>query len=398
MRTVRRPQRGTLRDVRRGNRSLLLRTLYFGHELSRHDLSRLTGLSPATVSNVVGDLIADGIVVEAGAVDSDGGRPRTLLRVQESYGYVVGVDVGETRVRLELFDLSMTEKAKAEYALEPRRHEPSVVVDHILTGLRSVLADAGVDESQVLGIGIGVPGIVEQRPELLIHARAFGWNGVPLGDRLRAGTAIPIFADNGAQTMGQAELWFGAGVGARHVVMTLIGTGVGASIITDGATYRGVSSSAGEWGHTTIAVNGRACRCGGVGCLEAYVGAEAILASHGAGHLPGGDEESALAAMLTDPAARPVLDEAVAFLGAGLGNLINLFNPERIIVGGWAGLLLGRALLPEIRAAAARHALAQPMAQVSIELGRLGPEAVALGAATLVVEDFLLRSGTPRHA
>jgi predicted NBD/HSP70 family sugar kinase len=393
---VRRPQRGTLRDVRRGNRSLLLRTLYFTEQPSRQDLSRLTGLSPATVSNVVSDLISDGIVVEAGAVDSDGGRPRTLLAVRESYGYVVGVDVGETRVRLALFDLAMTEKAKAEYALKPGGHEPSVVVGHILAGLRSVLADAGIEESQVLGIGIGVPGIVEQCPELLIHARAFGWDGVPLGDRLRAETAIAVFADNGAKTMGQAELWFGAGRGALHMVMTLIGSGVGASVITDGTTYRGMSSSAGEWGHTTIVVDGRPCRCGARGCLEAYVGAKGILGSY-ATDLPAGDEESALAAMLADEAARPVLDDVVAYLGAGLANLINLFNPERIILGGWAGLLIGRALLPEIRAAAALHALAQPMAQVSIELGRLGPEAVALGAATLVVEDFLLRSDTPRR-
>ncbi|MEW9528127.1 ROK family protein [Microbispora sp. NPDC049125] len=383
--------------MRRGNRALLLRTLYFEQESSRQDLSRLTGLSPATVSNVVADLITDGIVIEAGAVDSDGGRPRTLLRIRESYGYVVGVDVGETRVRLELFDLAMAEQAKAEYALEPGAHEPPAVIEHILAGLGSVLADAGVDESQVLGMGVGAPGIVEQCPELLVHGQTFGWDGVPLGDRLRAGTSIPVFADNGAKTMGQAELWFGAGQGARHVVMTLIGTGVGASVITDGVTYRGASSSAGEWGHTTIAVNGRVCRCGARGCLEAYIGAGALLGRYGGGPAAG-DEESALAAMLGDPTARPVLDEAVACLGAGLGDLVNLFNPERVILGGWAGLLIGRALLPEIRAAAGRNALTQPMAQVSIELGRLGPEAVALGAATLVVEDFLLRGDAPHRS
>ena len=116
-----RPQRGTLRDVRKGNRSVVLWTLYFANELSRHDLAQLTGLSAATVSNVIGDLIADGIVVETGSVDSDGGRPRIMLRVDPSYGYVVGVGVGETRVRVELYDLAMEERARKEFALDPSR-------------------------------------------------------------------------------------------------------------------------------------------------------------------------------------------------------------------------------------------------------------------------------------
>lgn len=392
-----RPQRGTLRDVRKGNRSVVLWTLYFAGELSRHDLAQLTGLSAATVSNVIGDLITDGIVVETGSVDSDGGRPRIMLKVDPSYGYVVGVGVGETRVRVELYDLAMEERARKEFALDPSHHEPAVVARHVLDGLEAVLSDAGATESEVLGMGLGVPGVAEQGSDLLIHARAFGWDGVPLGALIREGTSLPVFADNGVKTTGQAELWFGAGKGAQHLVMTFIGTGAGASIINSGVTYRGTASGAGEWGHTKIVLDGRPCRCGGQGCLEAYIGAEAILA--GAGRdLGGDDEESVFAELLADPLARPALDEAVRCLGAGLANLINLFNPERVILGGWAGSLLGRRFLPEIRAAAARYALPLPFSQASIELGRLGAEAVALGAATLVVEDFLLRSHAVRPA
>ncbi|MEU3162703.1 ROK family transcriptional regulator [Streptosporangium sp. NPDC006930] len=392
-----RPQRGTLRDVRKGNRSVVLWTLYFAGELSRHDLARLTGLSAATVSNVIGDLIADGIVVETGSVDSDGGRPRIMLRVDPSYGYVVGVGVGETRVRVELYDLALEGRAKKEFALDPSHHEPAVVARHVLDGLEAVLSDAGAGESEVLGMGLGVPGVAEQGSDLLIHARAFGWDGVPLGALIREGTPLPVFADNGVKTTGQAELWFGAGKGAQHLVMAFIGTGAGASVVNGGVTYRGTANGAGEWGHTKIVLDGRPCRCGGQGCLEAYVGAEAILA--GAGRdLGGDDEESVFAELLTDPLARPALEEAIGSLGAGLANLINLLNPERVILGGWAGSLLGQRFLPEIRAAASRYALPLPFSQTSIELGRLGAEAVALGAATLVVEDFLLRSHAVRPA
>lgn len=385
-------RRGTVRDLRRDNRSVLLWSLYFDQPRSRQDLSRATGLSPASVSNVVRELIDEGIVIEAGLVDSDGGRPRVLLEMNPEYGHVVGVDVGETRVRVELFDLSMTERAKADYPLDPREHGPEVVVDRILTGLSAVLADGGVDPADVLGVGIGLPGIVEHGAEVLVHSQTYGWEAVPLERLLRAGTDLPLYLDNGAKTMGQAEMWFGAGRGAQHAVICLIGSGAGASIVSHGATLRGSSSSAGEWGHTTVMVGGRTCRCGAQGCLEAYVGAEGILERYGR-ELPGGDQESALAALVdragTEALAAEVMDQTGLFLGAGIADLINLFNPERIILGGWAGLLLGERMLPRIRDAAARRALTQPYDKASIELCTLGPDAVALGAATLPIEHLL---------
>lgn len=385
-------RRSTIRDLRRDNRSVLLSALYFDQPCSRLDLCEATGLSAASVSNVIRELIDEGIVAEAGSVDSDGGRPRVLLRINQDYGYVIGVDVGETRVQVELFDLMMTERAKAGYPLDPRQHGPDVIVAAILSGLGAVLTGAGVAPSAVLGIGVGVPGIVEDGPELLVHGQPFGWQSVPLKRLLRAGTDLPLHIDNGARTMGQAELWFGAGRGARHAVVCLIGSGVGASIITSGNTQRGTTSAAAEWGHTTVVVGGRACRCGSRGCLEAYVGAEAILDRFG-GPLPGEDEESALAALValaaTSPAAQQVLAETARYIGVGIADLINLISPERIILGGWAGLLLGERLLPAIRESAREHSLRHPFARTTIELGRLGPDAVGLGAATLPIEHFL---------
>jgi predicted NBD/HSP70 family sugar kinase len=121
-----------------------------------------------------------------------------------------------------------------------------------------------------------------------VHGQTYGWESVPLGRLLRSGTSLPLHIDNCAKTMGQAELWFGAGRGAQSVVVCLIGSGVGASIIANGAALRGSTASTGEWGHTTVMVGGRTCRCGALGCLEAYVGAEAILDQCG-GPLPGSD-------------------------------------------------------------------------------------------------------------
>jgi predicted NBD/HSP70 family sugar kinase len=389
---MREQRRWTVHDLRRDNRSVLLSSLFFKQPRSRQQLTEATGLSPASVCNVVRDLIDEGIVVEAGSVDSHGGRPRALLQVNPDYGYVIGVDVGETRVRVELFDLAMTEHAKADYPLDPRQHGVGLIVEAIVTGLDAVLACSGVNPAAVLGIGVGVPGIVENVPDGLVHGQTYGWESVPLGRLLRSATSLPLHIDNCAKTMGQAELWFGAGRGAQSVVVCLIGSGVGASIIANGAALRGSTSSAGEWGHTTVMVGGRTCRCGALGCLEAYVGAEAILDQCG-GPLPRSDQEAALAALIdlapTSAPTAEILDKTALYLGVSIADLINLFNPERIILGGWAGLLLGEYMLPAIRAAARGRSLRHLFAETSIELGRLGTDAVTLGAATLPIEAFL---------
>ena len=391
-------RRWTVRDLRRDNRSVLLWSLYFDQPCSRQDLSEATGLSSASVSNVIRELIHEGIVIEAGSVDSDGGRPRVLLRINPDYGYVVGVDVGESRIRVELFDLGMAVRANADIPLEPREHGVDVVVDRILRCLSAVLADSGVPPEAILGVGVGVPGVVEHGAEVVLYGQTYGWDAVPLERLLRAGTDLPLCIDNGANTIGLAEQWFGAAQGARHAVVCLIGSGVGASIIGNGAAERAGRSSGTEWGHTTIMVGGRDCRCGSLGHLEAYVGAEAILERYGL-PLPGDDEESALAALIdqaeTSPEAAKVLDETALYLGAGIGDLINLFSPDRIILGGWAGLLLGHHMLPAIRSAARKHALSHPFAETTITVGRLGPDAVALGAATLPIRAFLNGPAVP---
>lgn len=386
-----RPKRMTTRDLKLGNRMRLLRTLYFEGPLTRRDLAPATGLSTATVSNVTAELIAEGIVREAGKVDSDGGRPHILLEVDPGHALVVGVDVGETHVQVELLDLTLEPRAAARYALEAGRHDPATVIDRIAAGVGEVLGAAvGVP---VLGVGVGMPGIVEYGPDGIVHAQAFGWDAVPLGRLLaeRLGP-LPVHVENGAMTMGQAELWFGAGKGASNAIIALIGSGVGSCVVADGALYRGAGSSAGEWGHTTMRVDGRRCRCGSRGCLEAYVGAEGVLdrflAATGAVDLDGG-EEAALERLLDDPAAADVIDETVRYLGAGLADLLNLFNPELIVIGGWAGHLLAARRLADITAATGEYALKQPFATARIAPGLLGPDAVAKGAATPVIVRFL---------
>ncbi|MGW0422289.1 ROK family protein [Streptomyces sp. NPDC003015] len=392
----------TVRDLRRGNRTAVLQRLYFDGPMSRFELAPATGLSGGSISNVVAELVEDGLVEEAGTVESDGGRPRTLLRVAPTGGHMIGVDVGETRVRVELFDLALTELARTERPLEHHGYDVEVIVGHIRDGIAEVLADTDIAPGQLLGVGIGVPGIVARTPEqgAVVHGQTIGWDAVPLESLLRTTCelpdSVPYFIDNGARTLGQAELWFGAGRGSRNAVVVLFGSGIGACLVTEGVEYGRPL----EWGHVTVRVRGRRCRCGALGCLEAYAGAGALVDRwrEAGGHPPEDvDEETALAALLAadDPAALAVLEETAEYVGAGLSDLVNLFQPERILIGGWAGLQLGPRLLPAVRRYADAYALRHPADRVSIDLGRLGPDAVTVGAASLPLADLFTRGGRP---
>jgi predicted NBD/HSP70 family sugar kinase len=397
--------RRNVRDLRRANRARLLRQLYFHGPLSRQDLLQATSLSSGSVSNVVADLLEARVVVEAGAVESDGGRPRILLRVDTARFQVIGIDVGETRIRVERFDLGLREQAAMDIPMDGACPDPQQVVAGIAAGLAELTGDA---DRRILGVGIGVPGIVQQEPSAVVHGQAVGWDAVPFGQLLRSHTDLPLFVENGATTMGQAELWFGSGRTTDSAVFLLIGSGVGASLIVEGAPLRGWTTSAGEWGHTNVQVGGRLCRCGARGCLEAYVGAESVIARYleaeGAAELHPADEEKALGRIMVlaerdrsaaGEAARRVLDETALHIGVGVANLVNLLNPKQVIIGGWAGLTMAAPLLPRILQVARDHALRLPYSQTSIELGVLGPDAVALGAATLPVARFLASGGEP---
>jgi predicted NBD/HSP70 family sugar kinase len=414
----------TVRDLRRRNRSRTLWELYLHGPLTYQQVARAANVSLATVSNVIGDLVRLGSVSDAGSEDSNGGRPRGLFHVNPEAGYVVGVDVGETAVMVELFDLRMRALASHRSVTRHPRLEPAEVVHLVVCGIESVVEESGVEPADILGVGVGVPGLVERMPveaphssagslgpgdgtEAVVYEQSMGWGVDPIERRLRERIELPIIVDNGANTLGQAERWFGAAKDCDDAIIVLLGAGVGASILA--AADIAASTFAGELGHTTIAYGGRECACGARGCLDAYAGAEAVVAryeelarlddgnAHPAGEQCAGLEERLLAILHAhdgdDPAAAQAVEELVQYLGVGLANLVNLFTPERIVIGGWLGRALPDTVLSRITDAVGRNALARGFERLEVVRARLGSDAVALGAATLPVAAFLDAGG-----
>ena len=386
----------TTRHLRRRNRSAVLRELLRNGQTTRGQLASALSLSPATVTNVVADLMAEGLAHETGSLPSEGGRPTATLSIRPEGAYFIGADVGEHGVTVELLDLSLTPKSTVFRDVPSRSASPTELSAALYAAIDEAIAAAGTP-SNIYGVGLGMPGIVESAgvPEgdrsITIYAQSLNWPPTRL-DAIYGRTDIPIFADNGAKTLTMAETWFGAARDVTDGVVALIGRGIGLGIITDSRILQGTASSAGEWGHTKVSIGGPSCNCGARGCLEAYVGGAAIARRwREAGAQPSANEEVALGELLSSAAggnvvATRVLDETIEILGLGLGNLVNLINPERIVLGGWAGLRLAEAHLGAIADATRAVSLTRPAAQFDIVPSKIGRDGVALGAALLAVE------------
>ncbi|MFK0105990.1 ROK family transcriptional regulator [Streptomyces sp. NPDC091217] len=397
----------TSRDIRTANRYEVLRHIIAESPTSRQELAAVTGLSLATVATLVGELLELRMITEVGFEDSAGGRPRGLVAVNASGGALIGVDIAETYVHVELFDLALNVLARAEENIRPGENRPEQVVGHAAAAVGSVVAQAGVEGARVLGVGVSVPGQVDRDTGIAEYAPNWDWHDVPLLALLSEHIAYPLHLDNPLRACAVAEQWFGAARGRGDTVVVNLGTGVGAGLALGGGLHRGVSNSAGEWGHTTLVLDGRLCHCGNHGCVETYVGAPGIMlnlreSSPRSPLLHPEDQTATIDALARgvadgDPVALQVVRDTARYIGAGIANLVNLLNPELVVLSSWVARRLGEPLLDEVREAVRRHALGRPFAAMEIVLSPIPTDPVCLGAATFALEGALrpvgLRNG-----
>ncbi|MFG3340207.1 ROK family protein [Glycomyces sp. NPDC048151] len=389
--------RRTSRDIRSESRLDVLHALLAAGEASRGDLAASTGLSNATVATVVSDLLEEGIATEARRTGGRIGRPTTTLRLNGNRGRIVGVDVAETYVRATVFDAALDELASAEVAIDEHHDEYDYVIDGIVRALDTSLDSAHATRDDVLGVGISLPGGMQRRAEVAVVVPNAPWLHV---DRLRERIGLPMVVDNPLKAMATAELWFGEGRRHKSMITVNLGTGVGAGIVLEGTILRGAQNGAGEWGHSLLALDGRRCRCGRSGCVEAYVGAAgiqqtlaAIAPDHPLASVPMQREFIGALAAALEPPAHPALTETLEltarYLGSAIADLCAIVNPEMITLTGWTAWALGDHLVPAVRRRVLEEAPGDSAADLAIEVSTVRGNSVATGIATIALERFL---------
>jgi glucokinase-like ROK family protein len=378
-----------------------------GYPLSRIQLAHKTNLSSTTITNLVAELIEQGIVSEDKNPREEElrpvGRPRIGLRLIPNARYVIGVHIGVGLYRLALMNLraEMTHSKFVNFSINT---PPLDVLGQISQDMQELLADSGVERRLILGVGVGASGLVDTINGVNILSPNLDWHHIPIRDILQSQVGLPVVVENNVRAMALGEAYFGSGREAQSLAFVYGRTGVGAGLVVDHQIFRGSSTGAGEIGHMILAPeNGDLCRCGNRGCLETLVSESVVLrqARRAAQTNPG----SILAALMSqatenppienvfqaarqgDPAAVEIMEGVGHYLGIALANLVNIFNPELILLGGM--FAQGEDLILPVAAQTLRQtAFAGLGEKVRLATTGFGWRAGVTGAAALALLTF----------
>jgi predicted NBD/HSP70 family sugar kinase/biotin operon repressor len=382
--------KGSLGSLRERNRLAVIDILKQRGTASRAEISRLTGLSRTTVSNLVSDLQTTGLVVERRGEQGpsnapQGGRPPILLTLDPSAGAVVGIDFGHDDLRVAVADLSYTVLAERWERFD---------VDNDSAGALAAaerLVHEAVEESRVpfgrvVGVGMALSAPIHRASGMVGSASILpGWRSIHPAEAMGERLGMTVHMDNDANLGALAEARFGAGRGVGDLAFVMLSSGVGAGLLFSGELYRGWGGAAGEIGHTIVDEQGAICHCGNRGCLETQAATWAVLELLRASH---GDDLSIQKviglASDGDVACQRVVADAGRHVGVAIANLVSLFNPARVIVGGELSAA-GEILMRPLREAVERFAIPTAAREVDLVTGELGERAEVLGALALAL-------------
>ncbi|MEE1791858.1 ROK family transcriptional regulator [Streptomyces sp. BE308] len=388
---------GSQTSLHRANLERVVRAVRMAGSLTQAEIARSTGLSAATVSNIVREL-KDGGTVEV-TPTSAGGRRARSVSLSGDAGIVVGVDFGHTHLRVAVGNLA--------HQVLAEESEPLDVDASSAQGfgraevlVRRLIETTGVSPEKVIGVGLGVPGPIDVESGTLGSTSILpGWTGINPSDELAGRLGVPVYVDNDANLGALGELVWGSGRGVRDLAYIKVASGVGAGLVIDGTIYRGPGGTAGEIGHITLDESGPVCRCGNRGCLETFTAARYVLPLLQPSHGPDLTMERVVQlAREGDPGCRRVIGDVGRHIGSGVANLCNLLNPSRVVLGGSLAEA-GELVLGPIRDSVSRYAIPSAARQLSVLPGALGGRAEVLGALALVLSEMgdstLLESTLP---
>ncbi|MEK4286537.1 ROK family transcriptional regulator [Paenibacillus sp. FSL P4-0502] len=370
--------------VKKINKSIVLHTIRRNSPLSRAKVSEMTGLNKATVSNLVAELCAQELVTEVGPGESSGGRKPLMLHFNSMAGSVIGIELRVKQLTAVLCDLSGGILFESDFSLD--NHALPYVLERMKKTISDLIDKAPESPYGIVGIGVGVPGMVDENG-VVLFAPNLGWEMVDLRGILEAEFAVPVTIDNEANAGAQGELNFGAAKDVRHLLYISAGSGIGSGIIIGGELYKGARGYAGETGHMTIEAKGKPCSCGSRGCWELYASEKTY--DHSEFSLPAHTTQELVryAAAGQEDALRH-FSSMGEYLGIGVTNLINSFNPELIVIGG--ALSEAEAWLGEpLRGVVAERTLPYHKQQLEITFSKLGSRGTMIGAGFSAVMHFL---------
>ncbi len=381
-------------------RADIIKYLYYKKTLSLTDLGRLTQRSLPLVTTAVNSLIADKYIKKKGLAPSTGGRrPLMFLINPAKQKYIVAVAMDQLITRLVIFNLA-NEIVLQLQLLDLNINEDEQSVSTLITFINSSIQKSGFDRKSLIGIGIGMPGLVNAEKGIN-NSYLPTPNGANLGDYLMEELALPVFIDNDSSLITLAELHFGKAEGMQDALVVNVGWGTGLGIIIKGILYRGSTGYAGEFSHIPLSKTNNLCSCGKRGCLEVDTSlwvmvekAKAALAAGAESSMQKLFEDKSKhygdhfldAVVQQDPLAISILSVACFQLGKGLSTLIHLLNPECIVLSG-RGARAGKMLLPAIQQAINQFCIPRIADQTTLTLSTLADNAELLAAASLVVEN-----------
>lgn len=374
---------GSQPALRQRNQDRIIQVLVHHGAVTQAQLARMTGLSTATVSNIIRGMVARGIVSTSPTTSS--GRRALSVSLNAGDTAAVGIDIGRRHVRVVLAGLGY-HVLQEEWTALPARHSADVGLNVAVELFDKVLAQAGLGRGSVLGAGVGIPGPIDRRTGTVVEGASLPeWVGINILQQLEDRLGIPVHLDNDANLGALAQVTWGSFGAATDLTFVKVGTGIGAGLIINGRLYYGNVGVTGEIGHTTIAEHGLVCRCGNRGCLETVASTSVLIEMLSRGHEPPlTTADIVQQALNRNNAALRVIDDAGLAIGRALANVCNLVNPEVIVIGGpLTGL--GDILLDPVRRGLARYTVPLIGQTTRVAMSSLGDRAEALGAAALVM-------------
>lgn len=375
-------------EVRRYNRSSLLRLLHVTGPCTRAALATELGLNRSTIKTLVDGLAETGVVEERVPRSSRGaGRPSLLVLPQPQAAVVLAVDVQVEHVAIALVGLGGQILGRNRWNLHGRMREPGEVITHVVESTQLLAADLGVSP---VAAGISVPGVARRSDGYVHEAPNLRWTGVALGERLGAGLGIPVTVGNDAEFAALAEHLRGAARESGDVVFVSADVGVGGGVIAQGTSLRGGGGYVGEIGHMIVRPDGRSCYCGNVGCWETEVGEAALARQLGlAEDSPRGAIVAELRLLDEAGTASERLDEFAEWLTLGLVSIVNVLGPELVVLGDLFTVLPQRVLYGVAEQVRERSMVSRAVGGVRVEKSALGADVKLLGAAESAFEGVL---------